>query len=126
VELVAFKTTFAVLVLLPLGLGLDLHGWQKLSLLPTDIVGLLVGGLFMTITFQVMLVLMQTVTLATSAGVISLFAVIPTLVIKWIIEPYDLNHVQVSLFFLFFVFFPPFSFRLPDMCWLQRQWCCTP
>jgi hypothetical protein len=123
---VAFKTSFAGLVLLPLGLGLDLHGWQKLSLLPADIVALLVNGIFVTILFQVMLVLMQTVTLATSAGVISLFAVIPTLIIKWIIQPYDLNPVQVSIFLLLCFFSFSFSFRLSDMCWLRWELCFTP
>lgn len=96
IELAAFKTSFAALVLLPLGGGLDPHGWSKLSLLPADVVGLLVGGIFVTLLFQLMLVLMQSVTLATSAGVISLFVIIPQLVIKWIESPYSLNGVQIA------------------------------
>ena len=91
-----FKTAVAGCILLPLGAGLDRHGWMNLTKMDMAAIGLLVGGIGVTALFQGSSVAMQSVILATSTAVLSLAAVIPQIVIGVLIGSEPLTSIQLA------------------------------
>lgn len=94
-ELAAFKALVAALVLLPLAGGLDPGGWARLGDLQPQTWAFLMCGCVVTALFQALLAATQSVTLAISAGVISIFATVPQIGISIAIDPEPLAAIQI-------------------------------
>ncbi len=89
------RTLVAGLILLPLALGLDQGGFARLGHASKLGWGLLAVGTITTAAFQGLLVAVQSVTLSTSAGVLSIAVVVPQIAISLVISPQDLEPVQI-------------------------------
>ncbi len=94
--LAAFKTATAAVILLHVAWVSDPEGWARLGSMSGLAAGLLVLGVFVTAAFQGLLVGMQSVTLATSAGVLSIAAVVPQVAISLAIKPQQLPPVVIA------------------------------
>ena len=81
-EIVAIKMTVATLVLLPVSLALDLDGWTLFGGASQQAHLLVSMGVFVTASFQCVIVAIQTLSLATSAGFLASCVIVPQVIIS--------------------------------------------